>query len=97
LIDFHQRTDLIHDAVQAERQLRTADSGQNQAERKTIDAQIIATEAAIDRYLTAFENGTLDERTCGHRINDLTAKLGQLKTHRDELDDLVNDLPTPPS
>src|SRR5262245_60911816 len=54
LIDFYHRTDLIHDAVTAERQLRTADSGQHQAERKAIDAQITATETAIDRNLTAF-------------------------------------------
>jgi len=88
---------IIHDAIQAERQLRSIDSQQHQAEQRAIDAQIAATEAAIDRYLTAFENGTLDERTCGHRIGDLTTRLGQLKTHRDELNHLVDHLPTTPS
>ncbi|HEV8529447.1 MAG TPA: hypothetical protein VGS60_18185 [Actinomycetes bacterium] len=56
-----------------------------------------ATEAAIGRYRTAFENGTIDDRTCGERIRDLTARLTQLTARRDDLTDLLNSRPQPPS
>ena len=52
---------------------------------------------AIDRYLTAFENNTLDERTCGQRVRDLTIRLDQLTTRRDELADLTQTPPPAPS
>ena len=51
---------------------------------------------AIDRYLTAFENGTLDERACGHRIRDLAVKLDQLNARQDELAQLTSHTPHPP-
>jgi site-specific DNA recombinase len=51
---------------------------------------------AIDRYLTAFENGTLDERACGHRIRDLAVKLDQLNARQDELAQLTDHTPNPP-
>ncbi len=97
VIDFFRNTDLITEAVAAERTLRADGSHRHHAELDTIAGQITATEAAIDRYLTAFENGTLDERICGHRIKDLTVKLDQLKTRHDELRRLCHDLPPLPS
>ncbi|WP_249714742.1 recombinase family protein [Rhizomonospora bruguierae] len=97
LIDFFRDTDLITEAVAAERTLRADGSHQHHAELDTIAGQITTAEATIDRYLTAFENGTLDERTCGHRIDNLTAKLDQLKTRQDELRQLICDLPQLPN
>lgn len=47
--------------------------------------------------MTAFENGSLDERTCGHRIQDLTIKVDQLKVRQEELRQMCLDLPQPPS
>ncbi|MBL0888488.1 recombinase family protein [Myceligenerans indicum] len=97
LIGFFANTDLIIEAVAMERSLRAEGSHRHHAELDTITGQITTTEAAIDRYLTAFENGTLDERTCGRRVNDLTVKLDQLKTRHDELRQLCHDLPQLPS
>ncbi|WP_201850667.1 zinc ribbon domain-containing protein [Myceligenerans indicum] len=97
LIGFFANTDLIVEAVAAERSLRADGSHRHHAELDAITEQITTTEAAIDRYLTAFENGTLDERTCGRRLNDLTVKLDQLKTRQDELRQLCHDLPQLPS
>ena len=54
-------------------------------ERQSLVGQIAAAEAATDRYLTAFENSTIDERTCGPPIRDLTIKLDQLRARGDEL------------
>jgi len=97
LIDFYSRTDLITAAIAAEQTLRATGAQQHTAELNTVTGQITTTEAAIDRYLTAFENGTLDERTCGSRIRDLTTKLDQLRVRRDDLAELVHAEPIPPS
>jgi site-specific DNA recombinase len=96
LIDFYQRTDLIDQAVAAERALRAASSDQHTAELATITDKISTTEVAIDRYLSAFENDSIDERTCGHRIRDLAVKLDQLKARQEELAQLTCHAPNPP-
>jgi hypothetical protein len=49
------------------RALRADASHQPRAELKATSTKITTAEAAIDRYLTAFENGTLDERACERR------------------------------
>lgn len=85
LVQFYERTDLITQAVAAERTLRAADSHRTAEEIKAVASHPTSTQAAIDRYLAAFENGTLDERTCGQRGRDLTIKLDQLTLRHDEL------------
>jgi site-specific DNA recombinase len=49
-------------------------------ELDTITNQITTTEAAINRYHTAFENGTMDDTTAGPRIRDLRQQLARLQT-----------------
>lgn len=51
---------------------------------------------ATDRYLTTFEDGTLDERACGHRLRDLAVKLDPLKARQEELAQLTGHEPAPP-
>jgi site-specific DNA recombinase len=97
LVGFYARTDLITAAIEAEQALRAASALQQTGELAAITADIQKTDAAIDRYLTAFENGTLDEHTCGHRIRDLTARIHQLHARRDDVADLTGDGPQPPS
>jgi site-specific DNA recombinase len=41
--------------------------------------------SALDRYLTAFENGTLDETTCGHRVQALPERATQLTNHHQQI------------
>jgi len=83
LVDFFARTDLITTAIANEHQIRVQDSAQQAAELDSLTDRA-ATQAAIDRYLTAFENGTLDETTCGRRITDLNTQLDQLNQRRAE-------------
>jgi site-specific DNA recombinase len=70
---------------------------QHQEELRAVGGGIGKAEAAIDRYLDAFEAGTLREQQCGRRIEALTAKLVELKTRQDELRDLLDTAhdPTP--
>ncbi len=56
------------------------------AELATIEAEIESAHTVIDRYLTAFENGT----TCAPRIATLEAKIIQLDARRTELTDLIS-------
>ena len=83
--------------IAAQQHYRAEHSQQYTTELAGIAGQIRATEAAIDRYLTAFENGTLDETVCGHRIRDLTTKLDQLTRRRTELSEVLDSQPKPPS
>jgi site-specific DNA recombinase len=96
MLGFFQHTDFITATISAEYTLRADDSQRDAAERDTINTQITTTQAAIDRYLAAFENGSLDERTCGTRVRDLTAKRDQLVYRRDDLAKLIQGpAPTP--
>ena len=88
---------MITAAITAEQEFRAEHSHQHTAELTAVTSQIRTAEAAIDRYLAAFENATLDEAICGHRIRDLTAKIEQLTARRTDLTEVINSQPKPPS
>ncbi|MEU4217559.1 recombinase zinc beta ribbon domain-containing protein [Actinoplanes sp. NPDC026623] len=95
LIAFYVRTELISTAIANEHTRRADDTAQHTAELDTITGRITATQAAIDRYLAAFETGTLDDATCGTRIAALTTQLDQLADRRTQLTDLIATPPQP--
>ena len=97
LIDFHGNTDLILAAIGREQALRDEGSEKERAALAGIGQEIRNVEASIDRYLSAFENGSLDEQSCGHRVQDLVVKLGQLKVRQEELRHAGSDVPRAPS
>jgi len=55
------------------------------AELAAIDTELTTTNAAIDRYLTAFERGTLTEDLVADRLAELRAQTTQLRIRRDAL------------
>jgi site-specific DNA recombinase len=67
------------------------------AEIDSLTAQISTTQAKIDRYHTAFENGSMDDETAGPRIKQLRRETEQLKARRDDLTDAVGQQPQPPA
>ncbi|HET6479271.1 MAG TPA: recombinase family protein [Actinoplanes sp.] len=97
LIAFYARTDLISTAIANEYTRRADDTAQHTAELETITGRITGTQTAIDRYLAAFETGTLDDATCGTRITALTSQLDQLTDRRAQLTDLIATPPQPVS
>ncbi|HZM77166.1 MAG TPA: recombinase family protein [Candidatus Limnocylindrales bacterium] len=97
LIDFHGNTDLILAAIGREQAMRDEGSEQERAQLAGIGQEIRNVEASIDRYLNAFENGSLDERDCGRRVQELAVKLGQLKVRQEELRQAGSDVPRVPS
>jgi hypothetical protein len=48
-------------------------------------------EAGIDRYLRAFETGTMSETICGERVKELGTRASALRARRHELDAEVSE------
>ena len=67
-----------------------------QEESTRIDAELKKTEAAIDRYLAAFEDGTMSPAQCGPRLEQLSHRLRQLQARRDEIADIEEHQPHGP-
>ncbi len=49
------------------------------------DAELARTEAAVDRYMHAFENGTVTEEMFGDRVRELGRKAQTLRARRADL------------
>lgn len=97
LADFYtSHTNLIADAItRAQQRYRDGHAGRR-AEHAALLAQIKQKEAAIDRYFTAFENGTMTEETVGQRLQVLRGEIIQLTARTDELTDTIGTEPAPP-
>ncbi len=54
-------------------------------ELATVDAEITKTEAAVERYLAAFENGRLPEDQCATRVRRHGTRLVELRDRHTEL------------
>src|SRR6266571_4111318 len=64
-------------------------------ELSVVNGELAKTEAAIERYLLAFEAGSLPEAVCGERVRNLGTKAGELRARRIELEYEVLDAETP--
>lgn len=89
-----QQTDLIRDAIHQAAADLDADRPHWEQERQALDAEIARTDAALERYFHAFENGTMPEQLCGQRIDTLSRQLSGLKARREELTDDRQDADT---
>ena len=85
LLETFSRTTLFEDAVLAATQQRAGLKEQQEAELAKVADEVRKTEDAIERYLTAFENGTLPEAIFADRIKGLSARAAELRFTRDEL------------
>jgi site-specific DNA recombinase len=91
--DHHQ---LIAEAVTSAQAQHLAGEDNQRAELAAIEVDLNKTNQSIDRYLNAFENGTLDEDDLASRLAGLKVKCKQLRTRRDELNEWITDVPTAP-
>jgi site-specific DNA recombinase len=81
----YERTDLFDKAVRAARRRAKAQQANHTQELAFIDGEATKAEEAIERYLGAFEAGTLSESQCGTRLQKLGAKVADLRSRREEL------------
>jgi len=59
----------------------------HQGELAALDAELAKVESGIDRYLRAFETGTMPETVCGERVKTLAAQSSALRSRQEELAD----------
>ncbi len=95
LLETYQRHHLIDRALAAGKDRAAALRCQQREELSVVDAELAKTEAAIERYLLAFEAGSLPEAVCGERVRNLGTKAGELLARRIELEYEVLDAETP--
>ena len=84
LVHTYERTDVfVEAAANAERR----DTSRKRIEREllAVQAELAKSEAAIERYLAAFERGALPESTCGERVRSLGARIVDLRSREADL------------
>ena len=64
---------------------RHAARERQQGELAVTETELAQTEQAIERYLLAFEAGSLPEAPCGERVRTLGAKIAELRDRRAKL------------
>jgi site-specific DNA recombinase len=85
LLATYGRHDLFDQAVQAAAAHANDNRDLRADELAAVDAKIGKTEESIERYLRAFEEGTMPEAQCGQRVRDLGQQLTELRARRDDL------------
>jgi site-specific DNA recombinase len=90
LLNTFQQTDLFEQAVAASRTQAELLHEQHQAELATVTEQIRKAEATIERYLDAFEAGTMSDETCGQRVEKQGARIAELRVREAELRQAVD-------
>ncbi|MGH3738086.1 MAG: recombinase family protein [Micromonosporaceae bacterium] len=93
---FSQAEPLITMAANRARQNHREAHADRRAELVTIERQITTKTAAIDRYLAAFEAGTMSDAVCGPRLTSLREEIAQLEGRRDEIADAIDTAPSAP-
>ncbi len=97
LNDFYANTDpVLTDMINRAQANHHAATGDGATELAALTTQITTTEAAINRYHGAFENGTMDDAVAGPRIRELRHRLTQLQTRHAQLTDELDRRPAPP-
>jgi site-specific DNA recombinase len=95
LIEFYTTgDDLIAQAVAEFQQAHQDSHADLRRELAGVDKERVKTQAAIDRYLTAFEAGTMAPDICQPRLAELAERAKQLRTRHAEL---TADLAHPPA
>jgi site-specific DNA recombinase len=95
LIDFYTTgDDLIAQAVAEFQQAHQDSHADLRRELTGVEKELAKTQAAIDRYLSAFEGGTMDPAICQPRLTELAERAKQLRTRHTEL---AADLDHPPA
>jgi site-specific DNA recombinase len=85
LLTVLEQEPLVRQAIEEAFAELDAAGPKREAELKRVDAELRKLHETLDRYFRAFEQQTMPEHLCGHRINQLTEKLRQLEARREEL------------
>lgn len=89
LLETYKRTDLFEQAAAEARTSAAVNLDQHTSELATVRTKRRDTDQAINRYLRAFERGTMPEDVCGPRLTELREEQAQLQTRERELRELL--------
>jgi site-specific DNA recombinase len=93
---YRDRRDLIAGAIAQAQASHQASQDAKRAELAAAEHELAKTSAAIDRYLAAFENGTVDPEDLAPRLAQLKARSQQLRARSDQLAGQIAALPAVP-
>jgi site-specific DNA recombinase len=94
---YRDQHDLIADAITQAQASYAAGQDGRRAELTAAEHDLARTGTAIDRYLAAFENGTLDPEDLAPRLAQLRGRSAQLRARRDDLVARITAAPTVPA
>ena len=77
--------ELTSSAIEETYQCLTQRDGEHEAELAAVKRKLAETQAAMDRYFRAFENGTMPEDTCAPRLAALNEQAKGLQARASEL------------
>jgi site-specific DNA recombinase len=93
---YRTQHDLINDAIEAARRDQHTGNDARRAELAGIDTELARASRATDRYLAAFERGTLDDELLAGRLTELRATTTKLRARRDQLTRDLGNQPAAP-
>ena len=99
LLAAYEDTDLFAKAVAEAQERAQLGHSRHEGELRALDAELAKVEAGIDRYLRAFETGTMPESICGERVKELGPAGHRhfepvVRSWRDEMDEADLTAPT---
>jgi site-specific DNA recombinase len=86
LVALLEQDTLVEEAIRGAFRRLQAAGPQRAVEMKRLEAELRRTNAALDRYFKAFEQGRMPESSCAPRIAELSDKVRGLEARRQELD-----------
>ena len=87
LLAAYEDSDLFRAAVgQAQLQARDGHS-RHDDELLAVTNELAKVDASVDRYLRAFESGSMPEALCGERVKELATRATVLRARREELNE----------
>jgi site-specific DNA recombinase len=87
LLAAYEDTDLFAKAVSEAQERAQLGHSRHEGELRALDAELSKVEAGNDRYLRAFETGTMPESICGDRVKELGLRATALRARRQDLAD----------
>jgi site-specific DNA recombinase len=97
LLDLYERSDLFQRAADAGRERAREQRGRLEAELAAVEADLKKGDDAIERYLLAFEAGTLTDDVCRKRLDAIAARASDLRGRRSQLLVAMEDEPAAPT
>ena len=95
LVDLYSDPEFITRALQAHQDAATLTVRQRHDELTASDAELAKTEAAVERYMHAFEAGTLTPDIFAERVRELGSKANLLRARQAELAEVAAEATAP--